>query len=646
MKETMAWSKFLSSCLTWNYVVLPLHVAYRIYIANRMPIMDCDETFNYWEIVHFLLFQDNSFQTWEYSNEFALRTYAYLTPVVGIGHIYLKIIQSGILPPWMWSILTEQKFDPSRSSKIALFCLLRSTLGALTAFCEVSFTRSIVEQGLTKDDAKKRGNKASTSAKIDSEAFLSVTDTSYATSSWFILVGWFTEFLLLSSTGMAHSAGALLPSSTVMALWMLSAAAYLRNDNGRFCVIAITAALAVGWPFGTLVFVPLGIGVLIRERKQIIAFILLRILPIAMVVQGLVMLIDYRHYGRIVSPTWNILLYNTKGAGDELYGVEPLSYYIKNLMLNFNYVALVGAMGILPLLTPLLRSSSSSSIWLQGLSLMSPFYIWILVLFPRPHKEERFLYPIYPSLCLGAAIVSVSFTHGILNHLLCWGQSTQQQNQKGEKLTKSMRMMTIIVALLWIPAAAISFCRTVALSKYYYAPLQIYAQAPLIIAERKPSLELKESNSAVSPTTTVCTCGEWYRFPSSFYIESEFSNVIFGFASSTFTGQLPQLFTEEGSGPPAVSGNHFNDKNEPEIGSYTPLESCDFLIELSTSLHSCVGQKGGNNETEWKTIAKEPFLDSEATNSALHRILYLPILHEYAVQSGNVQYVDFVLYGR
>lgn len=620
--------------------MLPLHVAYRIYIANRMPIMDCDETFNYWEVLHFLLFRDKSFQTWEYANEFALRTYAYLTPLLGIGRMYLRILQSGILPSWLWPLLTEQELDPSRSSKIALFFLLRITLGATMAYAEVSFCRAIVEQGYTADAGMESRKEMSRRDKNNGETSFAATGTQY-TSLWFTLVGWVTECLLLSSAGMAHSAAALLPSSTLMGLWMLAAAAFLRKQNGRFCILAITATLSIGWPFGVLVFVPLGAAVLVREQKQIMAFIFLRIVPISIVVQGLVVLVDYHHYGRFVSPSWNILLYNTQAGGDELYGVEPLSYYVKNLLLNFNYVALVGALGFLPLVLPLLRFDSSSATWLEGLTLMTPFYLWIWVVFPRPHKEERFLYPVYPCLCLGAAIASVSFTQGILNHP-CWRNLYQRQRER------YVRISVITLAILWTPAATISWSRTVALSKYYSAPLHLYAQLSVAVAtETTSSFKLEESNAATSSTKIVCTCGEWYRFPSSFFIDSELPEVVFGFAPSTFTGQLPQPFAEDGSGPPTSISNHFNDKNQPEVGSYTPLESCDFVIELSTSLHSCIGQNGGNDEgTDWKPILKEPFFDAETSTSTLHRILYIPLLHDYAIQSGKVQYVDFVLYAK
>ena len=40
-------------------------------------INDCDETFNYWEPLHYLLFGEG-FQTWEYSPEYGLRSWFYI----------------------------------------------------------------------------------------------------------------------------------------------------------------------------------------------------------------------------------------------------------------------------------------------------------------------------------------------------------------------------------------------------------------------------------------------------------------------------------------------------------------------------------------------------------------------------------------
>ena len=154
--------------------------------------------------------------------------------------------------------------------------------------------------------------------------------------------------------------------------------------------------------------------------------------------------------------------------------------------------------------------------------------------------------------------------------------------------------------------------------------------------KRKSSRSVEADDHVASSADVICTCGEWYRFPSSFFVGSN----VFGFAPSTFNGQLPQVFSDEGSGPSTASSNRFNDKNQPEMGSYTPLESCDFIVELSASLNSCLGQNG----IKWNPIIKEPFLDADATSSAIHRILYIPFLHEHAVESGKVHYTDFALY--
>lgn len=49
----------------------------RICAALWAHIADCDETFNYWEPLHYLVY-GQGLQTWEYSPEFALRSYTYL----------------------------------------------------------------------------------------------------------------------------------------------------------------------------------------------------------------------------------------------------------------------------------------------------------------------------------------------------------------------------------------------------------------------------------------------------------------------------------------------------------------------------------------------------------------------------------------
>ena len=52
------------------------------------------------------------------------------------------------------------------------------------------------------------------------------------------------------------------------------------------------------------------------------------------------------YYGKTLFATWNLIAYNVLGQGgdghgSDLYGVEPFSYYVKNLVLNFNVVVVL-----------------------------------------------------------------------------------------------------------------------------------------------------------------------------------------------------------------------------------------------------------------------------------------------------------------
>lgn len=605
--------------------------------------MDCDETFNYWEVVHFLLY-GNGFQTWEYANQFALRTYAYLMPLVGLARWVitpLLALPDG-LPPWFWKLLTEQEVATTSGTentedvavvlqeKVAVFVLLRVTLAIWMACAEISFAKAIYQQGLRFRNSNDTNSSSSEHTPLTGK----VVGALSSASSFRLLTctSLVTEVLLLSSAGMAHSAGALLPSSTVMGLWLYAAAAFLRHQHLWFVVLAVSATLAVGWPFGVLVFVPMGLAFLVRsyQNNRLRSF-LIQILAIAVPIQGIVMAIDYHHYGRIVSPILNILIYNTHAGGDELYGVEPLSYYVKNLLLNLNYVAPVGLVGaVVPLLTWMRW-------WKDGWALILPMYLWLAIVAPRPHKEERFLFPIYPCLCLSAAMGTVATIDAV---------SRWMMRKNNKQSTLSIGATLVVQSFIWGPAVILSWSRTIALSKFYLAPLLVYAKIHSAV----------QSNWVGTSPAVVCTCGEWYRFPSHFYIPTNVSPTgiairEFRFAPSTFQGQLPQPFTVHGSGPLSASMLSFNDENKPEEGSYIPLLDCDYLVDLhidrSDYSSSCIDPPiGGDLRPEWNPIAGAPFLDADRT-SALHRVLYIPYLHERARQNRNtITFVDFTLYAK
>jgi len=119
-------------------------------------------------------------------------------------------------------------------------------------------------------------------------------------------------------------------------------------------------------------------------------------------------IIDSYYYGRFVIAPLNAVLYNVfnNHAGPELYGVEGKTFYLINLFLNFNLV-LVASLFSLPMLilskiflTTRKHKMLESSHWMCVTSLL----LWLIIYSFQAHKEERFMYPIYPLICASAAM--------------------------------------------------------------------------------------------------------------------------------------------------------------------------------------------------------------------------------------------------
>lgn len=106
------------------YTVKPLTVFLVILTARLVAaiwgnINDCDETFNYWEPIHYLLY-GTGYQTWEYSPTYAIRSYTYL---------------------WFYALpakVLNYLFD---GNKILVFYGIRCYLALFCALCETYFYR-------------------------------------------------------------------------------------------------------------------------------------------------------------------------------------------------------------------------------------------------------------------------------------------------------------------------------------------------------------------------------------------------------------------------------------------------------------------------------------------------------------------------
>lgn len=177
--------------------------------------------------------------------------------------------------------------------------------------------------------------------------------------------------LLATSPGVFQASTALLPSAVAMTLSFAHHAAWMSGNFHAAVFAAVAAVLWSGWPFVALLFAPFFLASMVEKPLES-----LKVGMKAGLVIGIpVLLVDVLVYGRLVSPLFNLLAYNLEG-NDQLYGVAPASFYLKNLVLNCN-LAMVG--------------------------ISSPSVLWFSALFARPHKEERFTFPAYPVLYYEAA---------------------------------------------------------------------------------------------------------------------------------------------------------------------------------------------------------------------------------------------------
>lgn len=227
----------------------------------------------------------------------------------------------------------------------------------------------------------------------------------------------------------------------------------------------------------------------------------------------------------------------------------------------------------------------------------------------------------------------------------------------------------ILPVLVFVPSIVFSLCRTMALYKYYTAPILVYNE---LAYQRIPTLqELKEHyqehqlmpnyvdnnnndndhhfNITAFQERYVCTCGEWYRYPSSFFLPL---NSQLGYLPSSFHGQLPQPYTKYGSKPHSLqylSRGSFNDQNQPNNERYIPNELskyvCNWYVVLQNENQDTLC--GWPNVYGKSRVAVVPFLDSIQTKSFLHRIIYIPYIHETIVKqrwTNQIVYDDYVVY--
>lgn len=463
-------------------------------------IDDTDETYGYWEPLNYFLY-GTGMQTWEYSPLYAIRTYAFIAPFWPLG----------------WTL----KFIGL--SKPVIFKCLKLSLGLLTSFSHSTFLYSILNS-------------------LGVEIFQNNVV--------------FTIF----SFGIFHSGTSFLPSAVVSNLILLSFSNWIYNKFHLSILFGCVAVIWSGWPFIAVLFIPIGLHMIAHRCSHnglhsTVSLLIVGLFTLILVITPAA-LIDMCFYGKRTFPPLNILLYNTLGGhGDELYGVEPVSYYIKNLFLNLGPAAIVAP--LLPIIVIIMRllKLKNNFAGYEGkiAAIYSSAAIWLVILFSRPHKEERFLYPVLPLLTFLAAVVTSAS-----------GQILTSISSKTEFKSAAIVLPSFLRAVVLVSAVCLGVSRSIACYRNYTGYQNLWQHTSEIL-QSGPHTEAK--------LLTVCMGTHWYTFPSHFFLPQ---NARLAFVRDAFHGQLPQPYSPLGTD--ADPTQPFNDENKEEMSRYVSEEDCDYAV--------------------------------------------------------------------
>ncbi|KAJ2906339.1 glycosyltransferase family 22 protein [Zalerion maritima] len=555
---------------TSPYGIQPISAFYFFLVANLVsavyaPIQDCDETFNYWEPTHYIS-HGYGLQTWEYSPDFAIRSWFY----IGLHAVVSNIRR--VLP---------------QSTKLGEFYFVRYVFAFFCALCQTLLFTTV-------------------SATLNPR------------------IGIFYMMALVFSPGNFHSSTAFLPSSLAMYFAMLGACAFMnwrtgiKTSQGMYW---FAAAGIFGWPFAAALCAPFlveeGIIALISGKDGFIhAFIRVgRGVVVASIMMALDTAVNAFFYKKFEVVPWNIVKYNifSSSGGPNLYGTEPWTFYFKNLALNFNiwFILALLALPLFLLQKAVAPSQVGVSSAMRTVVIVSPFYMWLGIFTMQPHKEERFMYPAYPFLAINA---------GISMHILLVAFGTTDHKTLLGKIPAKLRLLVVTAILSF--SVNIGLARVYGIYSAYSAPMSLYSP---LGAGQPGEVGLGGVGDNVCFGKDWYRFPNSYFLPRNMhakFIPSEFRGLLpgefsearngFGFWSGTW---LP------------TSG--LNDRNEENTAQYVNIRECNFLVDTHYPLHtdSSLPREPAYiaDEERWETVKCVPFLDA-ANTSILARILYVPDL--------------------
>ncbi|XP_055698736.1 alpha-1,2-mannosyltransferase ALG9 [Phlebotomus papatasi] len=527
----------------------------RLFAAIWSHISDCDETFNYWDPLHYMIY-GKGLQTWEYSPEYALRSYTYL-------------MMCG-LPAWFYNSI----YIPN---PMLMFYFVRCILGIVCAIVEFHFYKAVCREfGI------------------------------HVGHVWLIFQ-FFCAGMFISSTAFLPSSFSMYLGSAALAEW------WFQRYNSAVFLTAISALL--GWPFAGAIGLPIALDMIFRQ-KMLKNFIVWTGISAATILIPMT-LIDSTFFGRVVVAPINLIIYNVFSShGPNLYGIESFKYYLVNGFLNFNIVwfLALGTPFLLTICHYFVPAKSKSTLYLPHWLSLAPFYLWLLIFWPQPHKEERFLFPVYLliNLCGAISLDVIQKVYFRIKGLLrgfrpgshYWDEST------------------VIAGIFIAIATLLGVSRIFTLYRNYHAPINLMIEFNNLA---------KDKTLQVEGPVNVCFGKDWYRFPSSFFLPT---NYRVRFIESEFKGMLPAYFDETANGTQIIHP-YFNDRNEGNDFMLFNYTKCHFLIDLDVGRYSDLEPNFLERDKEWSLLKQLPFVNAEESHN-IFRAFYIPYFSDKYVEFGSL----------
>ncbi|KAI1740813.1 glycosyltransferase family 22 protein [Xylaria scruposa] len=549
------------------FAIQPITAFYIFLAANLTaalfaPIQDCDETFNYWEPTHYLS-HGYGLQTWEYSPDYAIRSWFY----VGLHAIVGSFRR--LLP---------------RPTKVAEFYFVRYALAFLCAFCQVLLFRVI-----------------SLSPTLNPR------------------VGLFFIMALVMSPGNFIASASFLPSSFAMYMAFLGAAAFMNWRGGvktSWGIWWFAVGGILGWPFASALCAPFmleeAIFAFMSDRERFwesMLRVLRGVIAALLLVLGDAAVNAFFYHNFEVVP-WNIVKYNifSSTGGPNLYGTEPWTFYFRNLAINFNIWFILALLSV-PLFVLQKIFASKQQLGLRTVVFLAPFYMWLGIFTLQPHKEERFMYPAYPFLALNAALA----LHIILS---AFGNS----DPKTIIGMIPARLKLLAVTLVLLLSLDLGLTRIMGIYTAYSAPLKIYEPLGAGVIKEQ-GIGGRGDNVCFGKEWYRFPSS--YFLPRDMhakFVRSEFRGLLPGEFSEARTG----FGFFSGTWLP-TSG--LNDRNEEDLAKYVDIRQCSFLVDTqypeNTDPLPPYEPDYIADGDKWDVVKCERFLDASKTH-LLSRVLWMP----------------------